>query len=140
MLRWCGCGRDTASSAASPSEGEKSNDGLFKRMWSRYLRLRQSPMSSLFVVCVAIFTDMLVYGMVVPIFVPEILQITTVEVLNSLLPHLSVISISLAPVGIDRCTLCYVRWWALDCYPDLWCLGRQVRSSFLYQYCVRFNL
>jgi hypothetical protein len=30
-------------------------------------------------VSVAIFTDMLVYGMVVPIFVPEILNVTTVE-------------------------------------------------------------
>jgi hypothetical protein len=54
--------------------------GIFGRAWRGFVRLRQSPLSSLFVVCVAIFTDMLVYGMVVPIFVPEILHITTIEV------------------------------------------------------------
>ncbi len=53
--------------------------GLLGRAWKGFIRLRKSPLTSLFVVSVAIFTDMLVYGMVVPIFVPEILNVTTIE-------------------------------------------------------------
>jgi len=37
---------------------------------------RKSPSSVLFVVSFAVFTDTLVYGMVVPIFVPEVLDVT----------------------------------------------------------------
>jgi hypothetical protein len=58
-----------------------------RRAWGGFIALRRSPLTSLFVVCVAIFTDMLVYGMVVPIFVPEILNVTTIEVLLPSLLH-----------------------------------------------------
>ncbi|ELR20495.1 permease (major facilitator superfamily) protein [Acanthamoeba castellanii str. Neff] len=41
--------------------------------------LRASPISTLIVVSVAVFTDALVYGMVVPIFVPEVLGVSTLQ-------------------------------------------------------------
>ncbi len=42
--------------------------------------LRASPISTLIVVGVAMFTDALIYGMVVPIFVPEVLGVSSLQV------------------------------------------------------------
>ena len=43
-------------------------------------RLRQSRITVAIVVCFALFTDILVYGMVVPIFTEEVLGFSVLEV------------------------------------------------------------
>jgi len=43
-------------------------------------RLQESKSAALVVVSMALFTDILVYGMVVPIFTPETLGMSTLQV------------------------------------------------------------
>lgn len=56
------------------------NSQCFKQILKKFRQLQESRVSVAIVVCMALFTDILAYGMVVPIFTEEILGFSLTQV------------------------------------------------------------